>query len=217
MPAIGKRYQANGANGSSPSIATASQQFNDSEARAIASKKLQLIEEEMDQREQSNGFINTNGLNNAGGGAAQRDEVFQDTCAQPVAHSRQQQRNSDNSGEQILIYDGQNNTSIAQTAKDQFAAALLRLQNGLDESTKRLLVVESKVDDFIKQQQERNQLQSKRNDMSSNNKKGMGKFLNQGTTTLLYLGWPVLVFFALRAIERRTLTSSAAAAVIASN
>lgn len=242
MPAIRNRHHANGSttstsatklNGYSNGSDLSTSQMYRNEAQALAEKKLKLIQEEEDSIS-SNGYSSNNNKSNNKSqycngttktklaSPAASEDVFQDTCAQPTAHSRSFRSDNGNSNhhdnaEHIIIYDGQSNTSIAQTAKDQFAAALLRLQSGLDESSRRLQTVETKVDEFIKQQQQRNQQQAKaqQNNDTSNNKKGMGKFLSQHGATIVYVGWPVLVFLAMRALERRTLASTAAAAVAA--
>jgi len=174
--------------------------YSQSEAEAIARKKIKCIEEEQEDLRTTRSAATM----------PNNEEIFHDTCAQPVAHSRQKQvvSNSKDNQEHVLIYDGQSNSSISQTAKDQFAAALLRLQSGLDESTRRLKEVESKVEGFIKQQQ-RNQQQSLPKEDKNKSKKGLG-------LTLLYLGWPILVFLAMRTIERRnslgtTMASTASA------
>lgn len=160
---------------------------------ALANKKMQLIEEE-NHRVQTNGFHKT----------PQQDcEVFEES--QTLGLHRHSSNQDD---EPIVIFDTQNNTSISQTAKDQFAAALLRLQSGLDVSTQRLDAIETRIDDLVKQtRQQARQQQSKSESKSSwaTTLVGNGKL-----GTLLYLSWPVLVFVALRTIERRNMLNKLA-------
>lgn len=167
-------------------------------ADVLMSKKMQLLESESPQ---------ANGFNNNNNNATPESEVFHDTHTLS-AHVGNKRSSQDD--EPIVIFDTQSNTSIAQTAKDQFAAALLRLQSGLDVSTQRLEAIEAKVDNLTKQQR---QQQSKVQQNNADKKAGSWAttLLGKGQFgTLLYLGWPVLVFVAMRALERRSMLKNAA-------
>jgi hypothetical protein len=179
------------ANGHSRSVAAAD---------VILSKKMQLMEQEQDQ---ANGFHNNNNNN------SQDCEEFHDTHtlnvhSQPGNKRCPPSSSRDNDDEPIVIFDTQNNTSISRTAKDQFAAALLRLQSGLDASSRRLDEIETKVNNLSKQQRQQ------ANKAGSDTKRGAGAgswaltLLGNGRLgALLYLSWPVFVFLAMRALERR--------------
>lgn len=84
-------------------------------------------------------------------------------------------------------------TSIGRSAKDQFADALLRLQSDLDNTTGRLDELATKVDG-IQSSGRRSQQQQQQTKSSAN---------RTTAETLFYIGWPVLVFFAIRGLERR--------------
>lgn len=158
---------------------------------ALLNKKMLLLEGES---QQANGFGDNDGQR------SQDCDVFHDTktLSAHIAGKRATQE-----GEPIVIFDTQSNTSIAQTAKDQFAAALLRLQSGLDVSKQRLDSIEAKVENLTRQQRQ----QSKPN--SSGIKKASTwtkALLGDGRLgTLLYLSWPLFVFVAMKALERRSL------------
>ena len=157
---------------------------------ALLNKKMQLLEN--DGTHQANGFDNNN--------KPAEGEVFHDTQTLS-AHVGNKKFSQDD--EPIVIFDTQTNTSIAQTAKDQFAAALLRLQSGLDVSTQRLEAIEAKIDNLSKQQRQHGKLHD------ANSKKAATwteALLGKGRLgTLLYMSWPVLVFVAMRALERRSM------------
>lgn len=77
--------------------------------------------------------------------------------------------------------------SFDQGVRDQFAMSLLRLQQDLDLTNRKLSEVENKID-AIKRQ---------RLNMQTNRHNGNPMY------TLMYFGWPVVVFIAIRAFERR--------------
>lgn len=90
-------------------------------------------------------------------------------------------------------------TSIGRSARDQFAAALLRLQADLDRTSGRLDAIETKVDRLTREAKQQVGRTSNNQPRGAKNRVLSGKNLR----TLFYIGWPVLVFFAMRAIERR--------------
>lgn len=87
-----------------------------------------------------------------------------------------------------------------ETAKDQFAAALLRLQTDLDSTNKRMLDIEIKMESLIKKQESKNN-QSKQK--ATNSSKGHVILNWDNLGNLVYFGWPIVVYLAMRAIERR--------------
>lgn len=201
MPAIRNRQHLLAANGINQNgdIRTKTT-INDQEL--LATKKLKQINEEYGTttNNKMNGKLTSEFHSNQ-----QDEEIFLDTNSLGAHNNIKNKTKSQENDEPIVIFDGQSNSSIAQTARDQFAAALLRLQTGLDESTKRLSTIENKLEDVIRQ---RNSLG--RSKSHSDNKSG-GGFLGRGQlTSIIYLGWPVLVYFAMRAIERRSLAQKLA-------
>lgn len=198
MPAIRSR-QTVVANGNSKHC------DNNLDAEALVSKKLQFLEG--DEPQKANGISKgtTTFAPQQTGISDDEEEVFLDTCALG-AHAKR--KLAENGEPVVVVFDGQNNTSISQTAKDQFAAALLRLQANLDDSTKRLFSVESKLDELEKQHQQQKQSQRAVSRSQNAVAKSGGWTSSQNTRTLLYLGWPILVFFAIRAFERRAIVGS---------
>lgn len=98
--------------------------------------------------------------------------------------------------EQILIINQSN--SIHKSMQDQFASSILRLQADLDTTSQRLGRLETKIEQIQRQQK-----QSSPN--STANLRGFSKERSQRIiSTLVQFGWPVIVYLAFRAIERRT-------------
>ena len=197
MPAVISSQRANKSNGFDKNMreglssSLTSNDDSDSIRTKLANKKLDIIEQEHNQ------FNNGTLLNNRS--QQETAEVFHDTHSLG-AHASAKSSNLDD--EPIVIFDTQSNTSIAQTAKDQFAAALLRLQSGLDDSSSRLDAIESKIDDIVRQQRQ----QTTRTNQASSNSSGWLYFTSDTRyRTILYLSWPVLVFVAMRALEKRAL------------
>lgn len=99
--------------------------------------------------------------------------------------------------EQILIINKSN--SIHKSMQDQFASSLLRLQANLDTTNQRLGELESKINTIQRQQKQSSSSNSTANSSS------FGKERSQRIiSTLVQFGWPVLVYLAFRAIERKT-------------
>lgn len=88
--------------------------------------------------------------------------------------------------------------SVGESAKGQFAAALLRLQMDLDTTNRRLNGLESKLDAAISSKP--------RNERVRETEARRDRFLSRDNMyTLIYLSWPLVVFLTMRAIERRSL------------
>lgn len=165
---------------SSPAEATTSNGY--------AKKKLMFLEEQ--QQQNGTHFCDKNNNSN-------EDEKFADVCTVSEAHA-----NQDQDGPQIF---GRNsNGSINQTAKDQFAAALLRLQADLDSTSKRLSELEVKLDKQAGKQQASG---AGRATGAGGKGAAKGYFSRDNLASVVYLGWPVLVFLAIRAFERRSLAA----------
>lgn len=141
-----------------------------------ALKKKMLLLEEPVQQDQNN--------NNA---TPSKAETFADTFTH-----QQKVSNQDN-----LIHVFSQVASSTSGLHDSFATALLRLQAKLDSADERLGVIESKLEATIKARlQQRQQVTPvKRTNVLT------GRSL---TTSLAYLAWPVVVYVAMRAIERRS-------------
>lgn len=100
--------------------------------------------------------------------------------------------------DQILIISrnsNDNNNNIHKSMEDQFASSLLRLQAGLDSTTARLQELENKI----------NQIQKKQNQLATNSSSSPKDRNTQIILTLIQLGWPLVVYVAIKAIERRAL------------
>lgn len=99
--------------------------------------------------------------------------------------------------EQILIINQSN--SIHKSMQDQFATSILRLQANMESTSQRLNELEAKI----------NQIQRQRNQPLSDSTANFYAFGKERTqkiiTTLVQYGWPVVVYLAIRAIERRAL------------
>lgn len=113
------------------------------------------------------------------------EDAFSDTCQ---------------SDDQIPVF-GSTSGSIGQTVRDQFAVALLRLQTDLEATSQRLVEMESKLEEWTRKT--RSQARP-----PTSAKPSKGIFTKDNVYNIAYLGWPVLVYLAMRAIERRSLNSS---------
>lgn len=163
---------------SSPAPSTAYQQDED---EILVKKKLQMLQE--DQTVNNNNDNNNNDSRN-------EEEQFADTFTMG-AHAKL-------THDEPIIFDGANTrTSIGHSARDQMAAALLRLQAQLDTSSQRLAAVETKLENLTR----RHMQQSRESSMKQSGAKGL--LSRDNLTNLAYLTWPILVFVAMRAIERR--------------
>lgn len=170
------------------------------EDEVMMKKKLALLEDEQQQcKHQQQAEIkskqtisDTNNNHNS-----DNEESFSDTftmTANPKASKIQQEDNP-------IVFNKHNSTSSGYSARDQMAASLLRLQAQLDASSQRLSDIEAKVDNLTKRQQ---QNQKATSGQSSYAASGAKKLLTKDNlTNLAYFTWPVLVFFVMRAIERR--------------
>lgn len=126
----------------------------------------------------------------------QETDTFADTFTlTPKQHSRPSQQDQ----EPIEIYN--------KSARDQFAAALLKLQNDLDLTSKKLHDIENKMDSF--QSKIARQQQADKDKATKAAAKSSGLFNKSNiTANLIYFGWPVVVYLAFRAIERRNAAAS---------
>jgi len=150
----------------------------------ILNKKLMFMREE-----EAN---NLHDGNNNRGDTSNLEDTFMDTNTVD-AHAKFEQL-------EPQIFD-QNNSSIGQSARDQFAVALLRLQADLDSTGQRLAQIESKVDKLNLNKQRA----GKTTDAGRGDKRS-GLFGGNNMSTIMYLSWPLIVFVAMRAIERRSLS-----------
>lgn len=88
--------------------------------------------------------------------------------------------------------------SVGESAKGQFASALLRLQIDLDATNRRLNGLESKLDAALSSKP--------RNERVKGTEARRDRLLSRDNMyTLIYLSWPLVVFLTMRAIERRSL------------
>lgn len=159
-------------------------------------EKIMMLEEKIGN---SNQTLDDN--NNYNNNQSDTDEVFGDTQTVGV-HPKFSSGSND---EKIPIFGDQNNEQqqgpFGQSVKDQFAISLLRLQKDLDATNFKLNEVETRIDAIYRQ----NSLnQEKLNKQTKNNKSSL--FNRDNMFTLMYFGWPVVVFIAMRAFERRSIT-----------
>lgn len=186
----------------------------DKQSELLAKKKLTLIEQE-----ENNNFINNhvnltngndkvygrlNGVHNEENNDNNDDknEVFSDM--KTTVDSLHKKLNS-SQDDQIFIFgraQQQNNESFRNSIRDQFAESLLKLQADLDGTSDRLNELEARIS-AIQQRQQRQQSSTE----SLN--KSQGKFRklldDPVVSKLIFLGWPILVFVTMRAIERRSI------------
>lgn len=103
------------------------------------------------------------------------------------------------------------NQSLAPSTaiRDQFADALLRLQTDLDSTSRRLADLEQQVQSVTRMN---DQVQRQQKQQASDRPTGKKSSLFSGknASRLLFLSWPILVYVAMRAIERRSLTAGVA-------
>lgn len=201
------------------------QQANGDDTAAMkraARKKLALIESEQ-QAFNHKRATRQNNINN-NNKSEESVDVFSDTSCQAAAaaaHARLATAPT-HSDEPIVFSAKQSNaaTQMGGLMRDQMAAALLRLQAGLDATDTRLGELEKRVDSLAtatQRAQAAASASSSAKAAASRNKSHASAILDTlgGPTGIAYLAWPVLVCLALRAYERRALaasiTSSAAA------
>lgn len=180
---IGKDPQGFGLQNGFGKQAGSSQQ--DAETLLLAKKK-ELLDEQQEPE-----------VNNNNNNAGQTEEKFSDLRTIGI--------NGKCSSEQeepcIFTGDHEIETSIGRSAKDQFADALLRLQSDLHNNTERLSELANKVEKINLSSSRGGRMQQQQNNKSS-------PVLNRDNiTTLFYFSWPVMVFLAIRAYERRSLSS----------
>lgn len=175
---------------------------------SLLKKKLVMLEDKLDNNISDTN--NNNNNNNSNNNQSDSEEMYGD--AQTIgSHPTQFAGKFANTDEKIPIFTNQNNEHQHQqnnlfgpSIKDQFATALLRLQQDLDATNQKLNDIETKVDSISKQNLN-NRQQSNRQQTSGANKKG---FLSKNSMyTLMYFGWPVVVFIAMRALEKKSLSN----------
>lgn len=107
-----------------------------------------------------------------------------------------------NDNEPLLVYSDEN-SSITRTVRDQFAVALLKLQSDLEATGRRLSELESAV---------RNAGVGRgttRTEQGARPSTG-GKCQSGNMMQILYIGWPMIVYIAMRYMERRSLANKLA-------
>lgn len=181
-----KRQQSNGIQAETPDEQQVESKL-DKQSELLAKKKLVLMEQDVT-------------INNNNSGEVDQDETFCDIkTTADLIHSKLNTQD-----EQIFIFgkDKQpNKGNINNSIRDQFAASLLRLQANLDEQNSRLVDLEAKLDTI-----QRSRRQQGNKDKKS--KGALGGLIGDITLgKLAYLSWPILVFVAMRAIERRSNSS----------
>lgn len=164
---------------------------------SLLNKKLLLLEEHSNESN-NNSYHQASSFQN--GGHQEEEESFAD------AHTFGAHAGKFDDEEPLIF--NSNGTSMIRTARDQFAIALLSLQADLEATSRRLAEIETKVSTVNKQQQQQN-LAAAAAARSRENAKG-GLFNKENLTSLVYLSWPVVVFFAIRAIERRSMAAKMA-------
>lgn len=104
---------------------------------------------------------------------------------------------NNNNDEPVQVFtDEPDHSSFAHTVQDQFAGALLRLQTSLDKTDKRIASIETRLNDFARQIAQRPQPKSGKSRLSRH------------LSTLAFFSWPIVVFLAMRALERRSITAA---------
>lgn len=147
----------------------------ESEAKMALKKKILMLEDGYDENNNSNSLD---------------QDTFGDTSVQQASTRSQNAHQLEDLVE--VFKHGQGLAS----PQDQFAAALLRLQLELDAAGERLSAVERKLEQAMTTRQQRApQVTPARSDPLIS-----GRTL---TTGFIYLAWPVVVFAAMRAYERR--------------
>lgn len=86
------------------------------------------------------------------------------------------------------------------TLQDRFASALLRLQSDLDESCQRVEELKLRITKLEKSS-------SSSSSVSSSRPFSIKNALLSNLVPLAYLGWPMLVYLAMRAYERKLMLS----------
>lgn len=158
----------------------------------VLKKKLSLFEDKLANSNDSN---ENHSINQSNG-----EDIFGDTQTIGV-HPKFSNKSND---DKIPIFTDQGNeeqSSFSQSIKDQFAIALLRLQQDLDATNSKLNDIEAKVNSITRQNSDnRHQNRSKNRDRT-------GFFNKDNIYSLIYFGWPVVVFIAMRAIEKKSLSA----------
>lgn len=158
--------------------------------KALLKKKLSLLEDQIKE--------DTNNNNNQS--QSDNEEFFGDTHTTEAHFSK---FNNSLNDEKIPIFSS-NTGETNQSVKDQFAVALLRLQHDLDATNQKLGQVETRLDAINRQVTGFGNKQ--KGAAGRANKSGL--FSKDNMYNLMYLSWPVVVFIAMRAIEKRSLSGS---------
>lgn len=150
--------------------------------------------------------LNSNNNNNDNYSNDDSNEIYGDAYTHPntqhskfaTTHSKVATKflNNKNNNEPVQVFsDDQDQSSFAHTVQDQFAGALLRLQTSLDKTDKRIASIETRLNEFARQTAHRQQPKASKGRLS------------QHLSTIAFFGWPIVVFLAMRALERRSLTT----------
>lgn len=179
-----------------------------SNGNKLLKKKLVMLEDKL-----NNDISDMDNNNNCANNNNQSDgeEIYGD--AQTIgSHPKRFVGKSTIADEKIPIFTDQNNEQQQQQSnlfgpsiKDQFATALLRLQHDLDATNEKLNDIETKLDSISKRNLNNSRQSNWQQTSGSSSKKG---FLNKNNIyTLMYFGWPVVVFIAMRALEKKSLSN----------
>lgn len=159
----------------------------------LLKKKLITLEDKLNDADDNNNNNNSNYKTN---NQSDDDEIFGDTKTIGLRPKFVGKSND----ETIPIFGNQiDEDQSGQGIKDQFAIALLRLQQNLDATNIKLRDVETKVDAISRQNSNRQKL------IERTDGKRIGLFNRDNFYTLAYLTWPVVAFVAMRAIEKKSL------------
>lgn len=115
---------------------------------------------------------------------------------QPTLSDSNGKSSNNSGGTNILDEDIYCSSSVAEDISDQMAVAVLRLQTNMEQVTKRLDLVEGQIKSLNKA--------SSTSKKSNNN----NNFNSLTTMKIFMITWPVIVYFAFRAIEKRRSSSS---------
>lgn len=165
---------------------------NSSEDSVILKKKLTMFEDKLEKSNDSNNNHSTN--------ESYSEDIFGDTQTIGVHPKFSSKSHED----KIPIFTDQGSeqqSSFSQSIKDQFAIALLRLQQDLDVTNRKLDDIEAKVNLITRQNSDNRQKNKPKN------RDGTGFFNKNNMYSLIYFGWPVVVFIAMRAIEKKSLSA----------
>lgn len=100
--------------------------------------------------------------------------------------------------EDLGNYGSSAESSVTEDVSDQLAVAVLRLQQGLEQAVKRLDSVEDQLMTIS------SKYETNLKKMEEINKRGANMVDSVHTTRIFMISWPVVVFFCLRALEKRT-------------